>query len=80
MISPSKASPDCRDMSSSACCAGGSPTSCSSVSVASNAFSGVRISWLTMATKRDFASVAASAMARASRNAFSDCLRAVTSA
>ena len=74
LISPSNASPDWRAMSSKACCAGGRPASCSSVRVASKAFSGVRISWLTMATKRDFASVAASATARASRSAFSACL------
>ncbi len=42
-------------------------------------FSGVRNSWLTVARKRDFASLAASALLRASSKARSDTTRSVTS-
>ncbi len=43
------------------------------------AFSGVRISWLMVARKVDFALLAWSAASRASRSVCSTCLRAVMS-
>ena len=79
LISAINASPDWRAVSSNACSGPDSPLSTNKVRLLSSAFSGVRISCDTIATKRDIALFAVSANALASRSARSAVFRTVMS-